>query len=57
MAIFHDATRLVGRTPLLALDRLKQKLGLKADIFAKLECFNVGQHRHRAGVCRRGQRV
>lgn len=40
MTIFHDATRLVGRTPLLALDRLKQKLGLKADIFAKLECFN-----------------
>lgn len=40
MTIFHDATQLVGRTPLLALDRLKQKLGLKADIFAKLECFN-----------------
>ncbi len=39
MAIFHDATQLVGRTPLLALDRLKAKLGLKADIYAKLENF------------------
>lgn len=40
MKIYRDATQLVGKTPLLALDRLGAKLGLRAQIYAKLECFN-----------------
>lgn len=40
MNIYRDATQLVGKTPLLALDRLGAKLGLRAQIYAKLECFN-----------------
>ena len=53
MAIFHDATQLVGRTPLLALDRLKAKLGLKADIYAKLENFEPYSVKDRVAL-RRG---
>lgn len=38
--IYHSVEELVGRTPLLELTRLGQKLGLKAKILAKLEYFN-----------------
>ena len=38
--IYHSVEELVGRTPLLKLTRLGQKLGLEAKILAKLEYFN-----------------
>jgi len=38
--IAHNLTELIGNTPLLALDNLKDQLGLKAEIVAKLESFN-----------------
>ncbi|MBQ7502335.1 cysteine synthase A [bacterium] len=38
--IYHSSGELIGRTPLLALERIKEKLNLKADILAKLEAFN-----------------
>lgn len=34
--------QLIGNTPLLELSRIKQKYGLKAKLFAKLEAFNPG---------------
>ncbi len=38
--VYQQITDLIGGTPLLALNRLKEKEGLKADILAKLEYFN-----------------
>ena len=38
--IYRQITDLIGRTPLLALENLKAKEDLKADIIAKLEYFN-----------------
>lgn len=38
--VYHGCEELIGRTPLLALDRVKKKYNLKADILAKLEAFN-----------------
>lgn len=38
--IYTSAEQLIGKTPLLELTRLEQKLGLKARILAKLESFN-----------------
>ncbi len=35
--VYQQITDLIGGTPLLALNRLKEKEGLKADILAKLE--------------------
>ncbi len=40
MPIASDITNLVGRTPLVRLNRLPQSLGCKADLVAKLESFN-----------------
>ena len=40
MNIYESATDLVGKTPLVKLQKLKQKLKLKADILAKCEFFN-----------------
>ena len=42
MKIYRSVTELVGKTPLLELTRIKQKEGLEANIFAKLELFNPG---------------
>ncbi len=38
--IYKSADELIGRTPLLELQRLGEKLNLKAKIIAKLEAFN-----------------
>jgi len=42
MKIYQDITQLVGNTPLVELKRLKEKLGLKANLFAKIESANPG---------------
>ena len=38
--IYHSATELVGKTPLLELGNIEKKLNLKARLLAKLEYFN-----------------
>ena len=40
MKVYASVEELIGKTPLLRLDNLKEKLELKANVFAKLECFN-----------------
>lgn len=40
MHIYHNATELIGKTPLLRLARLEQARGAQASILAKLEYFN-----------------
>ncbi len=40
MAIYTSATQLIGNTPILELENLREKLGLTGRILAKLECFN-----------------
>ena len=40
MPIASDITNLVGRTPLVRLNRLPKAYGCKADLLAKLESFN-----------------
>ena len=49
--IFESAEELIGNTPLLSLGNLKKKLGLGADILAKLELFNpAGSTKDRAAL-------
>lgn len=38
--VAHNLTELIGKTPLLRLQRIKAQSGLKAEILAKLEAFN-----------------
>ena len=38
--IYTSLDQLIGKTPLLELSQLEQKLNLKAKLLAKLECFN-----------------
>lgn len=40
-AIYQSADSLIGKTPLLRLSKLEQKLGLKGKLIAKLEYFNL----------------
>ena len=40
-AIYQSADSLIGKTPLLRLKKLEEKLGLKGKIIAKLEYFNL----------------
>ena len=40
-AIYQSADGLIGKTPLLRLSKLEQKLGLKGKLIAKLEYFNL----------------
>lgn len=40
--VYTSIEELIGKTPLLRLDRLKERLSLKCDIYAKLESFNPG---------------
>lgn len=40
MKIYNSVCELIGNTPLLKLNIIKEKYGLNADIFAKLEYFN-----------------
>lgn len=50
--VFKSITGLIGKTPLLQLCAFKQKHGLKAEIFAKLEFFNpAGSVKDRVAKC------
>ena len=40
MKIFNNITELIGKTPILKLNKLKDKLNLKANLFVKLESYN-----------------
>lgn len=40
MAVYKSMDQLIGNTPLLELCNLKKECGFKAQIYAKLECFN-----------------
>ncbi|MGN0772155.1 MAG: cysteine synthase A [Christensenellales bacterium] len=40
-AIYQSADSLIGKTPLLRLNKIEKQLGLKAAIIAKLEYFNL----------------
>lgn len=40
--IYPSILQLIGKTPMVRLDKLKQALNLKANIIAKLESFNPG---------------
>ena len=42
MKAYSSALKLVGNTPLVQLNKLKQELNLKSNIFAKIEGFNPG---------------
>ena len=42
MSVYTSVEELIGRTPLLELGHIQQKLGLKARLLAKLEGFNPG---------------
>ena len=49
--IYESAEALIGNTPLLSLGRIKERLGLKAEILAKLELFNpAGSTKDRAAL-------
>lgn len=37
-----DATKLIGHTPLVRLNKIPQSLGIKAKVYAKVELFNAG---------------
>ena len=39
--IFNSITEMIGNTPMLKTNNLKQKLSLKANIFAKCEFINT----------------
>lgn len=48
---YNNILELIGNTPLVKLSKLKEELGLKGDIFAKLERFNPqGSHKDRAAL-------
>ncbi len=36
------ATELIGRTPLIRLNKIPQSLGIECDVYAKVELFNAG---------------
>jgi cysteine synthase A len=38
--VYHSVEALIGNTPLVELEKLQNKLGLRAKIFAKLEYYN-----------------
>lgn len=40
--LVDDALDLIGNTPLVKLNRIPQSLGIKANIYAKVELFNAG---------------
>ena len=49
--VFDSITDTIGDTPLVRLNRLPQKRGVKADILAKLEFFNpIASVKDRIGV-------
>lgn len=38
--IYTDITQLIGHTPLYEITRIEERLGIKARVLVKLECFN-----------------
>ena len=40
MTIYHGVEELIGKTPLMRLDRLSQAKGVRADVLGKVEFFN-----------------
>ena len=38
----QSATELIGNTPLIRLNKIPESLGIKADVYAKVELFNAG---------------
>ena len=51
MNVYKNITELVGHTPVVRLDKLGAKLGLEANLFAKLECYNpTGSMKDRVGL-------
>ena len=49
--IYQSITELVGHTPLVEFNRLKEALGLKGRIVGKLEYFNpAGSHKDRIAL-------
>ena len=50
MNIYNNFTELIGKTPLVKLNKLKEELGYSGNIFAKLEYFNpAGSVKDRIG--------
>ena len=50
MAIYNTIEQLIGNTPMLKLNKIKEKYGLRADIYAKLEYLNpAGSVKDRVG--------
>lgn len=50
MKIYENAAELVGRTPLVRLNNIAKKYGLKAEICAKVESFNPYSVKDRVAV-------
>ena len=51
MKIYKNVTELMGKTPLLEVSNIEEKLGLKARILVKLEYFNpAGSAKDRVGL-------
>lgn len=42
MSVVDSATKLIGNTPLVRLNKIPQSLGIEAEIYAKVELFNAG---------------
>ncbi|KAI9883291.1 MAG: hypothetical protein M1823_004934 [Watsoniomyces obsoletus] len=40
--IMNTVTEQIGHTPMVRLNKIPQSLGIRATIYAKLECFNAG---------------
>ncbi len=40
MKVYDSVTQLIGNTPIIRLDRIKEKYSLKGNLYAKLETFN-----------------
>lgn len=50
MAVYQSVCELIGKTPLLKLNNYSEKVGAKAELFAKLERFNpAGSSKDRVG--------
>ena len=49
--IAQNISDLVGKTPLLQLNNIAKQFNLKANLFAKLECFNpAGSAKDRVAI-------
>ena len=38
--VYNSVAELIGRTPLIRLNNIEKEYGVKAELLAKLECFN-----------------